>query len=627
MLTFKFGDETIVLNEHAAPNISAEIALRFNKLATKEMVHFRDDYRVSHVKVSNVASIVAKLGQDCIGRGVDAAIDVLLEKGIFDYDAARFMDQNSVFLFTSREAYCSQMQGLSLLNEKERQQQAARTAQRAGRSRWEGGGFGVKGAIKGAATAGAMNAVTGIFRGISDFSKDSEIAEQFTEKKQEYIQSTGFIDSLAMDVSNCIKHDVKDRLFSILSARVPDFAVSETTDSQQATALFNNLPRLNAQQQQKVLAQAIQLEPHNWKYIQYAYDNMGTLGVSKEDIDHLAQFCDQEAYSNASGTSATRVSIAGLDRIEQIPFNQERYSNEVMEVTKKYGSNLDASYIREMLAVAVKYSLLDDELNVLPKKNTEELTSAYQAIFLLAATEIAIAFDCVADYAKKTNYILFSPPYSISEKQHIIFSILSKYHLTEGDENDFRLDSGKVSLMELLTSSKFSKPKQYKFIIQLTDKLSALRNHGIIFKSEATGIEYLREMCTEKAVQSTEGIIGAPIDENAKKLVAFRGKCNIPENDSVFVLGDTTIFGSGKKGFALTTSGFYHNQNKDTEYWDWETFAQKKIEPLEDGFSVGEVRFCITSDAICSMLSILISMQKDVQGESHPVTHDVNDSN
>ena len=176
MLTFKFGNETIVLNEHTAPNISAEIALRFNKLATKEMVHFRDDYRVSHVKVSNVASIVARLGQDCIGRGVDTAIDVLLEKRIFDYDAARFMDQNSVFLFTSREAYCSQMQGLSLLNEKERQQQAARTAQRAGRSRWEGGGFGVKGAIKGAATAGAMNAVTDIFRGISDFSKDSEKA-------------------------------------------------------------------------------------------------------------------------------------------------------------------------------------------------------------------------------------------------------------------------------------------------------------------------------------------------------------------------------------------------------------------------------------------------------------------
>ncbi len=624
MLTFKFGDETIVLNEHTAPNISAEIALRFNKLATKEMVHFRDDYRVSHVKVSNVASIVAKLGQDCIGRGVDAAIDVLLEKGIFDYDAARFMDQNSVFLFTSREAYCSQMQGLSLLNEKERQQQAARTAQRAGRSRWEGGGFGVKGAIKGAATAVAMNAVTDIFRGISDFSKDSEKAEQFMEKKQEYIQSAGFIDCLAMDVSNCIKHDVKDRLFSILSTRVPDFAVSETTDSQQATALFNNLPRLNAQQQQKVLAQAIQLEPHNWKYIQYAYDNMGTLGVSKEDIDHLAQFCDQEAYSNASGTSATRVSIAGLDRIEQIPFNQERYSNEVMEVTKKYGSNLNASYIREMLAVAVKYSLLDDELNVLPRI-TGEFTSAYQAIFLLAAVEIAIAFDCTANYTQKIDYILFSPPYSISEKQHIIFPILSKYHLTEGDENDFRLDSDTINLMKQLT---VSKSKQYKFIIQLTDKLFALRDHGIIFRSEATGIEYLREMCAEKAVQSTFGIIGAPIDENAKKLVAFRGKCNIPENDNVFVLGDTSIFNSGKRGFALTTSGFYHNQNKDTVYWDWNTFAEKKIEPLGDAvFSIGDAKFVLTGDATYPMLSILISMQKDVQGESHPVTHDVNDSN
>ena len=51
MLTFKFGGEMIVLNEHTAPNISAEIALRFNKLATKEMVHFRDDYKIGRAHV------------------------------------------------------------------------------------------------------------------------------------------------------------------------------------------------------------------------------------------------------------------------------------------------------------------------------------------------------------------------------------------------------------------------------------------------------------------------------------------------------------------------------------------------------------------------------------------------
>lgn len=316
MATFKFGNEEIVLSENVVSNISAVIERHFNKLATREMVQFRDTYRSSSITVSNVASISAKLGQACIDRGVNAAIDTLLKNGIFDYDVARFMAQDSVFLFTNREAYCGQMRGLELLNQKEQQQQAARNAQRAGRSRWVGGGFGVKGAVKGAVTAGAMNAVTDIFRGMGDLSKDSEKYAQFLEKKTEYIQSAEFVDSLALDISNCIKGDVKGRLFSILSERIPNFSVSDGADRQQATALFNNLPRLNPRQQQKALAQALQLDPHNWKYIQYAYDHLDALGVAKEEVDQLAQICNPEMFSGISSPLES-VSTFGFGNIEQ----------------------------------------------------------------------------------------------------------------------------------------------------------------------------------------------------------------------------------------------------------------------------------------------------------------------
>jgi len=43
-----------------------------------------------------------------------------------------------------------------------------RQIQRASRSQWRGGGFGFKGAVKGAMMAGMMNAGTGVFRGIGD---------------------------------------------------------------------------------------------------------------------------------------------------------------------------------------------------------------------------------------------------------------------------------------------------------------------------------------------------------------------------------------------------------------------------------------------------------------------------
>lgn len=51
--------------------------------------------------------------------------------------------------------------------------QQQREYERSGRSRWEGGGFGLKGAIKGAVKAGALNMVTDVGRSIGDSIVDS----------------------------------------------------------------------------------------------------------------------------------------------------------------------------------------------------------------------------------------------------------------------------------------------------------------------------------------------------------------------------------------------------------------------------------------------------------------------
>lgn len=62
-----------------------------------------------------------------------------------------------------------------------------RNAQRMGRSQWEGGGFGVGGAIKGALTAGALNMGTNIFRGIGDSITNSSDKAKISKLKQELV--------------------------------------------------------------------------------------------------------------------------------------------------------------------------------------------------------------------------------------------------------------------------------------------------------------------------------------------------------------------------------------------------------------------------------------------------------
>ena len=58
-----------------------------------------------------------------------------------------------------------------------------RQIQRAGRSRWQGGGFGLKGALKGAMMAGLLNAGTSIFRGIGDSFVDASDAARTQKLK------------------------------------------------------------------------------------------------------------------------------------------------------------------------------------------------------------------------------------------------------------------------------------------------------------------------------------------------------------------------------------------------------------------------------------------------------------
>ena len=62
--------------------------------------------------------------------------------------------------------------------------QIQRKYERAGRSKWQGGGFGLKGAIKGAMTAGALNMVTGAGRSIGDSIVDGSDRAALQNKKQ-----------------------------------------------------------------------------------------------------------------------------------------------------------------------------------------------------------------------------------------------------------------------------------------------------------------------------------------------------------------------------------------------------------------------------------------------------------
>lgn len=93
-----------------------------------------------------------------------------------------------------------------------------RNAQRASRGHWEGGGFGVKGAVKGALTAGAFNLGTNMFRGIGDAITNSRDRDKIAKMKQELANDEHVFRCLHNAVFD---YSVKvfDSVYSLLSER------------------------------------------------------------------------------------------------------------------------------------------------------------------------------------------------------------------------------------------------------------------------------------------------------------------------------------------------------------------------------------------------------------------------
>ena len=127
----------------------------------------------------------------CIAPPVELCIQILVDHGVYTIDREQFSSTYRSYLDRWKKAYeaiCDQYD--SIVSEQEELDQY-RVARRENRGRWVGGGFGVGGALKGAATAGAMNMVSGaahrVVNGVgkifSSLSASSEMWKIFNDSK------------------------------------------------------------------------------------------------------------------------------------------------------------------------------------------------------------------------------------------------------------------------------------------------------------------------------------------------------------------------------------------------------------------------------------------------------------
>ncbi len=161
MTKFNFiGNEIYITEERNRYN---SIRIEYENIANKAREEFIKVYRSCNENLYDVINNAYDQGASIILKSIKCTLDRLIENKFYNISEELFIEQ-----------YCQRVveiweSAYGIINDQymnivldERQKEEYRQLRKNSRARWQGGGFGIQGAIKGATQAGAMNMATGV---------------------------------------------------------------------------------------------------------------------------------------------------------------------------------------------------------------------------------------------------------------------------------------------------------------------------------------------------------------------------------------------------------------------------------------------------------------------------------
>lgn len=260
----------------------------FQKEAGDAVKHFRKLYQ-SNSSLEDVIKRVPDQMTQCIQPAISRCVQILINHGSLSVDEDRFMELYPDILNPASEAYMAIQEQYAEIVLDEEQKDAYRTARRQGRAKWQGGGFGLSGALKGAAKAGALNMVTGaghmLFNGIakigSSIAASSKMNQIFKNEKTKEILISGLYQSvfnIHLALIDCLNNTGVDQK-SITGIIGPE-------DQEEASAILRNIPRINDPERQRAaMIQAFRLDPYQKDWYRTALHIFGDQGGTLEKTE------------------------------------------------------------------------------------------------------------------------------------------------------------------------------------------------------------------------------------------------------------------------------------------------------------------------------------------------------
>lgn len=191
-----------------------------------------------NIGIDRLIDRTATMMQEVINPATAFAISCLVNKGVYDITESEFLSK----YYYDYADYIGELEPIierySEIIGEERYYADLRRFQHENRSRWQGGGFGVTGAIKGAVTATAMNWTTDFFRSFGESKRRRQDETRTREAKNRLFHS-----SLTR---NCYTNAINKVLYGLIDPIMHELYLHGIHDRtiisrERANALFDHI--------------------------------------------------------------------------------------------------------------------------------------------------------------------------------------------------------------------------------------------------------------------------------------------------------------------------------------------------------------------------------------------------
>lgn len=293
------------------PNRVAYNAIRmdFIRMANEAAVQYEKLYKQD----GSIQKVINGLGEqmhDCLAPTLDHCITTLIHHGVIDIDVQTFAERYQSFAEPCAEAFNDVYDRYAEVVMDEEELNEYRKARREGRARWQGGGFGLAGALSGAVTAGALNLVMGaghmVFNAIGR--TFSSIATSFKLSKIYDDPNTckTLLKGLRLSVFN-LHFALVCCLDELDIDHVPASGLVTPEEHRQGEAILSNVDKLPTEDdKQAALLRVFDLDPYQARWYSYVLQHygdqdgqlsntahyFGVLTVDEEKRSLLAKFAE-----------------------------------------------------------------------------------------------------------------------------------------------------------------------------------------------------------------------------------------------------------------------------------------------------------------------------------------------